>query len=210
MPLNPRPVDRRWLGAGLVLGPASFVVAWVMGGDRTPGYSPVSDAISRIAVLGAPERVLMTGGFVIYGASVLAGSVAVRGSVLARVAPAAAVNALATWAVAALPLERSPAGDTAHGVAATLGYVSLAAIPALAAGPLAEAGHRGAARTSVVTSVIIGICLVATTVADAKGLAQRSGLTVGDVWLAAAGLALMAGRLARRPDGTDGAARLSG
>ena len=189
------PGDRRWLGLGLAAGPVAFVSAWAIGGARTPGYSPVHDAISRLAAIGAPSRPLMTAGFVAYGAAVLVGSATLRRSFLARAVPAVVVNGLATWAVAALPLDRSDGGDVAHGVAATVGYVSLAAVPALAAGPLARQGHRWAARVSVAAAVAIGACLVLTTVADAKGLAQRTGLGLGDVWLIVAGVALAAGTL---------------
>ena len=38
--------------------------------------------------------------------------------------------------------------------------------------------------------VTSGLCLLATTVSDANGFFQRLGLTVGDVWLVSAGLAL--------------------
>lgn len=185
----------RWTALGLAAGPAAFVAAWAVGGAQTPGYSPMYDAISRIAELDAPQRPLMTGGFLAYGALVLAGVPALRRSPIARAWPAVVVNGVATWAVAALPLGRSDQGDLLHGAAATVGYVSLAAIPALAAGPLARSGRRRAAALSVVATVGIGACLVATTVAEAKGLAQRSGLGIGDVWLAAAGLAIAAGRL---------------
>ncbi len=181
---------RQWWALGLVVGPVAFVSAWAVGGARTAGYSPVHDAISRIAAVGAPERALMTAGFVVYGAGVLAGAPALRRSVVGRAWPAVVVNGVATWAVAALPLDVSDAGDLAHGVAATVGYVSLAAVPALAAAPLAAAGHRGPARASAVAAVAIAACLAMTVVADAKGLAQRTGLGIGDAWLIAAGLTL--------------------
>ncbi|CAN5725266.1 hypothetical protein BH10ACT1_BH10ACT1_29450 [soil metagenome] len=203
-PSDARDGRRAWSGLGLAVGPAAFVTAWAVGGARTPGYSPVHDAISRIAELGAPQRPSMTTGFVAYGAFVLAGVPALRRSAVARTWPAVVVNGLATWAVAALPLGRSDQGDLLHGAAATVGYVSLAAIPALAAGPLARSGRRRAGAASVVAVAAIAACLVATTVADAKGLAQRTGLGIGDIWLATAGLSLAAGRLGRadRPRST--------
>ena len=43
---------RPWAALGLVAGPAAFITGWVVGGARTPGYSPVNDAISRIAAVG--------------------------------------------------------------------------------------------------------------------------------------------------------------
>lgn len=187
--------SRRWAALGLVVGPVAFVSAWAVGGLLRDGYSPVHDAISRLAAVDTSGRWLMTGGFVVYGAAVLVGAGAMRGTVLAPAAPAVVVNALATFGVAALPLDVSDTVDLAHGVAATVGYVSLAAAPALSVGPLRRAGHRRAAIASTVAAAAIAGCLALTVVADAKGLAQRTGLGIGDAWLVAAGLALVTDRL---------------
>ena len=191
--------SRPWPALGLVAGPVAFIGGWVVGGRRTPGYSPVHDAISRIAAVGAPERATMTTAFVAYGASVLIGSSALRTSPLRRVWPLAAINGVATIAVAALPLEHSAAMDTWHGVAAGTGYVSIAALQLASARPLRETGHPRAAVLANVGGAVTAASLAATTVSDANGFFQRLGLTVGDVWLVAAGLALFrAGRAARR------------
>lgn len=179
----------------MAAAPVSFISAWVMGGARTPGYSPVTDAISRIAAIGAPERALMTGGFVAYGALALVGASGLGGSVVERVRPALVVNALSTWAVALLPLERSAIGDTGHAIAAGIGYVSLAAIPALAAAPLARSGRRRAAAASVAAAVVVGVSLAATIALDQSGLAQRVGLTTGDAWLISTACAVASGAL---------------
>lgn len=190
-------VPHRALAAwGLVVGPVAFVSAWAIGGMRMPDYSSVHDAISRLAAIGSPERALMTTGFVVYGVAVASGGLAVRSSIISRAWPAVVVNGLATLAVAALPLDVSAAGDQAHGVAATVGYVSLALVPALAAGPLAASGRRRAAAVSVVASVAIGVCLALTVVSDANGAFQRIGLGIGDVWLVVAGLSLVTARSA--------------
>lgn len=196
-PTLPRPSLAAW---GLVVGPVAFVSAWAVGGVRMPDYSPVHDAISRLAAVGSPERALMTTGFVVYGVAVMAGALAVRSSIVGRAWPAVLVNGLATLAVAALPLDVSATSDQAHGAAATVGYVSLALVPALAAGPLSQAGHRRAAIASVAASVGIGVCLALTVVADAKGAFQRTGLGLGDVWLVAAGISLLASRRDRHTD----------
>ena len=190
--------DRTWVAWGFVVGPVAFVAAWAVGGLRTPDYSPVHDAISRLAAVGSPERVLMTTGFVVYGVAVTVGGLAVRASVISRAWPAVVVNGGATLAVAALPLDVSTAGDRAHGVAATIGYVSLALVPVLAAGPLDRAGHRRVAVLSVGAGIGIGVCLALTVVADAKGAFQRAGLGIGDAWLVAAGLSLATARGALR------------
>ncbi len=190
--------DRTWVAWGLVVGPVAFVSAWAVGGLRMPDYSPVYDAISRLAAVGSPERVLMTTGFVVYGVAVTVGGLAVRASVISRAWPAVVVNGLATLAVAALPLDVSAAGDRAHGLAATVGYVSLALAPGLAVAPLHRAGLRRASVVSGVASIGIGVGLALTAVADAKGAFQRGGLGIGDAWLVAAGLSLATARGALR------------
>ena len=186
--------ERPWAALGLAAGPAAFVAAWSVGGTRTPGYSAVDDAISRLAAVGAPERTLMTAGFVVYGAAVLAGSVALRRSSLSAAALPAAVNALATLAVAATPLDRSATVDLLHGVAATTGYVSLALVPAVAAGPLARLGHRRAAGASWAVAGVAAACLALTATPAPTGLFQRLGLTTVDAWLVACGIALWPAR----------------
>ncbi|MFN8017109.1 MAG: DUF998 domain-containing protein [Acidimicrobiales bacterium] len=172
---------------GLVVGPVAFVAAWVVGGVATPGYSPVDDAISRIAAQGAPNRWLMTAGFVAYGVAVLVGSGALRRSPLRPGWALAAVNGVATLAVALTPLDRSELVDSLHGLSATVGYVALAALPIACAPALRSLGHRRAAAASVAAGLATAACLVTTTVTDANGLFQRLGLGIGDVWLIAAG-----------------------
>jgi hypothetical membrane protein len=190
---------RRALAVGLVAGPAAFVAAWVVGGARTPGYSYVHDAISRTAAAGAPQRHLMTAGFVAYAVGVGAGSLALRRVLPGPAWAAAAVSALGTAGVALAPLDTSTAVDRAHAVAATIGYVGLAATPLLAAAPLRAAGRHRAAAVSTAAGALIAAALAASTLADDQvGLAQRIGLTTGDLWLAAAGVAIASQR--RRPD----------
>src|SRR3954453_10449222 len=89
---QPLVTRRPWSALGLVAGPAAFIGGWVIGGARTPDYSPINDAISRIAPLGAPNRELMTTAFVAYGASVIVGSTALRASPLRRCWSLAAIN----------------------------------------------------------------------------------------------------------------------
>lgn len=175
---------------GLVVGPAAFIGGWALGGARTPGYSAIDDAISRIAAVGAPERGLMTAGFVVYGCSVLVGSTALRDSPLRACFALAAINGAATIGVAVTPLEHSSTVDALHAVAATIGYVSIAALPLVASRTFARAGRRGLATASIAAGALTAASLVGTTLTVANGGFQRLGLTVGDVWLAATGLAL--------------------
>lgn len=190
-------------GWALVVGPAAFITAWAVAGAATADYDPVVDAISRNAALGAPHRPLMNVGFVAYGVLVPIGAVALRRGLPGPAWAAAGVSGVATLAVAALPLDSSPATDSAHGVAAALGYIGIGLTPLLAARPLRAAGRRRLARLSLVASVVIGAALVASRVDSIGGLAQRIGLTTGDVWLATAGVALALGHRpgTRRPPG---------
>ncbi|MEZ5183845.1 MAG: DUF998 domain-containing protein [Acidimicrobiales bacterium] len=191
--------DRPWAALGLVVGPVAFVSAWAVGGARTPGYDPVADAISRIAAVGAPHRSLMTAGFVAYGVAVGVGSAALARSNLSGTWGWAALNAGATLAVAATPLERSEAVDLLHGVAATTGYASITVLPLVAARSLRRLGLDRAATASLATGAISAACLAATTLGPGKGALQRTGLLAGDAWLVAVGIALWrSGRDERR------------
>lgn len=188
----------RWAGLGLVLGPLAFIAAWLVAGARTPGYEPLKDAISRTAADGAPQRHIMNTGFVVYALGSAAGAFALRRAIPGKAWIASAVNGAATIGVALTPLERSAALDVGHTLTATTGYVSLALTPLLAARPLAEAGHKRAAAASVATGVAVGACLAATAVTTDSGLPQRLGLTTGDVWLIATGIAVLNGWTATR------------
>ena len=182
--------DRPRFALGLAVGPVAFVSAWAIGGARTPGYDPLRDAISRIVAVGAPQRGLMTLGFLTYGAAVGVGSAALRRSNLPGTWGWAATNAAATVAVAALPLEHSDRIDLLHGVAATVGYASITVLPAVASRHLRRLGFPGAATASVIAAAISATCLAGTTLGPGKGALQRTGLLAGDVWLVAMGLAL--------------------
>jgi hypothetical protein len=86
------------------------------------------------------------------------------------------VNGAITLAVAALPLDGSY--DTAHGIAAGLGYLTLAAVPvAVGREPL-----------SIAVGVVSGLCLLLTVALDLDGLFQRAGLTVAQAWIVVSAL----------------------
>lgn len=179
----------RLLASGGVIGPGSFITAWAIQGARTSNYSPIEDAISQLAAVGAPTRPGMTAGFITFGVGV-----SLYGFTLHRILPGpawafAVATGLATLGVAALPLDAGV--DTAHGVAAGLGYATLAAVP-LAAAPYIYG------RTSKAAALVAGMAsaglLIATTVVDGRhGFLQRAGLTIADVWIAAT-----AAKVARR------------
>ena len=183
--------DRRLLAWGGVIGPVGFVAAWATAGAVTSGYSPVDDAISRLAAVHAPTRWVMTAGFVCFGVAVPAYSLALRDALAGRAWLAAAVTGLATLGVAAVPLDVSKTTDLIHGGFASVGYASLALTPLLGAGPLAARGYRRAAAVSRAVGVLSGACLAATVFGSFHGLFQRAGLTLGDLWLAATAAAIL-------------------
>lgn len=183
------------LAVGGIVGPASFIGAWIAGGLSTDGYSPVNDAISRLAAVHAPTRVLMTGGFVAFTVGVGSQALAMRRDVPGRSWVSAAVAAVATLGVAALPLDHSSTVDLLHGAAASTGYVALAATPWIAAPVLKEAGYESAARASKAISIVSALSLAATILGPAHGFFQRLGLTVSDLWLIAFSFAIVSGRV---------------
>jgi|GEM_PF-701456 len=201
---------------GAVLGPASFVAAWVAAGGVTERpHSPVDDAISRLAAVGSDVRPLMTAGLVGFGALVPVGAWAMRRSVSTASAVAASCAGLMTLAVAATPLDRSAATDRWHALAAGAGYAALAAAPLLGAAPLLRHGHSLLGALGAVSGSVAAASLALSAGTLPTGLFQRIGLTAVDAWLVAVGGAIAAGRLAgprgrdrpgrRRPAGASGA-----
>ena len=183
------------MAAGGVVGPAAFVTAWSVLGATTSGYSPVDDAISRLAASGAPTRVPMSAGFAVFGAGMGLYGAALRAALPGPAWALAAATGAATLGVAALPLATSM-GDTPHNVAAATGYATLAALPVAAAAAFAKHGHRRWARYSFATGVLSAAVLLSSTLGMAPGLAQRAGLTVVDVWVVASAVDVL-----RRPHG---------
>jgi hypothetical membrane protein len=176
------PTRVRVLALGGIIGPAAFISAWAACAAATAGYSSIDSAISDLARIGASTRVGMTTGFVVFGIGVIAFGLALRDSLQGPAWMAAVATATCTLGVAAFPLG-GWAGDGTHAAFAGAGYVSLVALPLLAARPLAHAGRARAAALSISVGVASGVCLAASTLGPAHGLWQRLGLTVGDVWI---------------------------
>lgn len=192
--MTPRPLTRLEAGCG-VAGPLAFVGAWVLGGAlRGPEYSPVGDAISRLAQEGTSSVPLMTAGFVAFGVLVPVYARGLGRALRSSGTRAAATLAgLATLAVAALPL--SAAGgqpvDALHAVAAGTGYLGQVLAPLL--GGLAMQGRARAASWAV--SGLAAGCLVGSlALPEATGLLQRTGLTVVDAWFVVLAVRLLGRR----------------
>lgn len=168
---------RRLAAIGGIAGPVAFVTAWAALGAGAGGYDPTRDAISRLAAIGAPTRPAMTAGLLALAAGMGLYGMALKPRPL-WLLPVA--NGVFTLAVAALPL--GGRYDGAHGVAATLGYVTLAAIPAVI-------GRR---RLSLAIGLVSGLCLLLTVLADDRdGLFQRLGLTIAQAWVVVSALGLL-------------------
>ena len=166
----------------------------MIAGARAKGYSPANDAISLLAAADAPTRWLMTAGFVCFGVCVPIFSLVLRRALPGPAWLAAAVSGYATLGVAASPLHVSSALSTVHGTFASIGYFALALVPLLAAKTLWRQGRRPVAIASMGVTVISGVSLVGTTIAEANGLYQRLGLTVVDAWLVVSAIALLVSR----------------
>ncbi len=180
----------RMLAVGGLVGPIAFVGAWIGCGFAAPHYSPVHDAISQLARLGASTRVPMTLGFVVYGLAVPLYGWSLRSVLPGRAWVSVVLTGLATLGVAAFPLGFR---DAIHAAFAGLGYITLASAPLLAAGPLRAAGRTRAANASLVLGLGCAVCLVLSVTTGPSGLFQRAGLTMGDVWLGAGAAAVLTG-----------------
>jgi len=180
----------RLAALGGVVGPAAFVGAWAVGSAVATNYSLLDDPISRLAAVGADTRPLMTTGFVVFGVGVPVFASALRRAIGGIAWTTVAATGIATIAIAAIPLDHSPAADTWHGVAATIGYVTLAATPLLAVRPLLERGRPGLARLGVICAAVSGTSLLLSTTRLPTGLFQRIGVTAGHAWIVASAVAI--------------------
>lgn len=183
--------QRRLAAAGGIVGPAGFIAAWSILGATADNYDPVQDAISRLAAIGAPTRPGMTAGFVVFGVGLPIYAAALRQELEGPAWKAAAATGIATLGVAALPLDHSATIDLAHGAAATIGYVTLAAVPWLAARPLEKRNQRTYGAISRIAAVASAVALAATVLGPSHGFFQRLGLTIGDIWIVTNAIRLM-------------------
>lgn len=170
----------------------TFISAWVVSGVAQDGYSPMDDAVSRLAAVDAPARVVMTLGLAALAVGMLLFASTLRESVEGSAWMAATVTGIATIGVAATPLGWTAAVDELHAGLAVTGYVSLVAVPLLAAGRLRRPGFT---QLSVVVGVIAGVCLVGAALEVlVPGLLQRVGLTLVHVWVVGISASLLRDR----------------
>jgi hypothetical membrane protein len=173
----------RRLALGGIIGVGGFVGAWVACGLARDGYSPVDDAISRLAESGTSGRGWMTAGFVAFGVGVPLYSLALRRALDGPAWITALTTGIATLGVAAFPLGDA---DTAHAIAAVTGYATLAATPALATITFRRRGASRWATASAACAVGSAALLTASIATDRyHGASQRLGLLVTDGWIVA-------------------------
>jgi hypothetical membrane protein len=173
-----------------VIGPVAFVASWSLLGLVEHGYSPLHDPISDLAGVHATTRLAMSAGFVVFAIGLCFYAFALHAVLRGPAWTAALATGLATLGVAGFPLHHSSTVDHVHGVFAAIGYITLAATALLSAAPLARRNRHGWARAAVTAGVVSSIALALTLTPSFHGLFQRIGLTAGDLWVAAAALAI--------------------
>jgi len=188
---------RRLAALAGVVGPAAFIVAWVVASTIAPRYSANDDAISQLAAVGADTRVLMTGGFIALALCAIPYAMALRHALGGRAWITSAGTGVAMVLLVAIPLGRSSATDHFHGFAALFGYLTLGFTPLLAIRPLLARGHRAVAGLGVLVAITSGTALLLSDTTPLTGLFQRIGLTAGQVWIVGSALAMVSGRLQR-------------
>lgn len=185
---------RTSLVAGIT-GPLTFILSWVVAGMLREGYDPVTDAISRLAEIGAPQRWIVTTGMIAFGIATL---IFARGPV-GDTSPSTrwflVIAGFSSFAVAAFPCTAgcpglgSTAVDTAHVIAAGVHYVALTNAPLSIWA--ARRSERGYPRFCLIVGGAAGIALFCQAVGlGPNGLMQRIGLTLNDAWMIATAVML--------------------
>ena len=171
--MQPGTIRKRAIAGAI--GPLAFITSWVVAGALRSGYDPMSDAISRLAELGAENRWIVSTGMVTFGGACLAFAPCLRhpASISLRVAGAASLG------VAAFPCTEGCPGpgtvtDVGHTIAAGVHYVAFVLTPVL---------HERRP-VDVAVAALAGAALLAHgTGIEPNGALQRAGLTILDAWL---------------------------
>ncbi|MEE6261897.1 DUF998 domain-containing protein [Plantactinospora sonchi] len=136
------PVVPWWGVLSAVAAPALLAVGWTLAAVREPdGYDPVSDTISLLSSYGPVDRLILITCLAGLGLAHLVTAIGLRFVPLAG-RLVYGLGGLATIVVASVPKVDSVT-PPAHGIAAVVGFVGLAAWPAAAAlapGPRRTAG----------------------------------------------------------------------
>ena len=169
-PTSSQQVSRLELLCG-VAGPVATVTTYAVAGARTPGHDLLTQSLSQLSRLGAPERPLAVAGLLATGVALLGAA-----PVLApRARPAMVAAGLASLGAAAFPLDGSREAFRVHAVWVVLGYVALGLVPVL---------HERRPTSYAVTG-LAGAALGLTLSPAVSGVAQRVGLIALLGWLLA-------------------------
>ncbi len=128
----------RWLALGAVAGPVLFTLAWIVLGPLRPGYSPVSQPISALAI--GPNGVYMHAAFLLNGLLGIVGVVAVFQGARQE------VGAIVRWTCAVLLL-LSPLGFLWAGIF-TMDHLALHNV-----------GAQLAMSTPIISFLIVGLLM---------------------------------------------------
>jgi hypothetical membrane protein len=189
----------RALAWGGVIGPVAFVADWSILGHLRPGYSAVHDAISQLAALGSPTRTAMTAGFIVDGLGLAAYGLALRDADAGPAWKLATVTGLGTLGVAAFPLG-TPTSGKIHAAFAVVTYASLVGVPVASAITRARRSGKAISKPAVATAVASAAALaISMCNVRGHGLAQRTGLTIGDAWVVVSALGLLRARVEAGP-----------
>jgi hypothetical membrane protein len=179
---------------GGIIGSASFTAGWLAAGELTPHYSVIHQTISELARTGAPQRLLMTSAFVVFGLGTI-----VFGTVLSKslgnprfLGTSAVLVGASTLGIAAFPLSQhgGTAEDLLHECFAIVAYIGGASMPVIAGLEFRRSNRNLAGNISVA----VGSCVIGLSAAlffSYAGLFQRLGVTIVLSWIAAISILLL-------------------
>ncbi|MFC5820752.1 DUF998 domain-containing protein [Nonomuraea harbinensis] len=185
-----------WLGT---LGSWLFVVTFVLDGWTRPGYRPVRHAVSALAL--GPRGWVQGANFIVCGAAITAGAVAVAGALgsvpLAVVIGVFGLSLVASGVFPMDPMRGYPPGTSEetptevskahklHDYAGALVFFALPAAALIAAFVLPETGWKwySALTAAAGTAGFLAFGHAWETDHPKAGLVQRATIVVGWVWL---------------------------
>jgi len=140
-----------WGVVSAVAAPVLLIGGWTVAAGLQPRFDPVADTVSALAAIGATDRWVMSGVFVLVGACYIVTALALRpAKTSGRMILIA--GAIAGMLVAANPEHAGGFGSVPHFVFAALGFAGLTLWPAAAAqkNPEAPWGLRAAPAVAAV------------------------------------------------------------
>lgn len=182
-----------------IIGPASFIVSWVIAGLLRDGYDIVDDGISRLAEQGAPNRwIVLTGIVIVSAASIVLGALVRRRWDAMIAAVVMAIAGSSALALAVFPCSPGCPGlngeftDSAHSVAAVVHYITFSLSPLFLALDSGSFTSRRFKFFSLFATLVGGAFLFSQfTGWGSNGITQRVGLTTLDVWMMSVAVALI-------------------